>query len=297
MSINYLKLLTTGAALAATISFSQVLAESGLHAPVIAFFQAAGCAMLLFIADSSKDPYRFWPYAFVSSFLGYTLPMMLVLSALPHVGVGLSSLSYALPLLVTYSLNIMMDRHQLQWKKTLAVLTLTCGTGIYLGTSQHIEWQANSFWLIILLLSPISVGAANVFRGLYYPVSQSSTRIAFQTNLCSALVLAPGLFIQDLSALPNQPQLLLLLAALISVAALGQWFLFSLQRSASPVFVGQIGSVAMLFGGISGVLFFDEPLSVAQICGLTLILCGAVIFSQTKHSTLSRAIPTQRHTV
>lgn len=297
MSTNYLKLLATGGALAASISLSHILAEGGLQAHVIAFFQAAGCAILLFVADNIHSQFRFWPYAFISSLLGYTLPMMLVLTALPHVGVGLSSLSYALPLLVTYCLDVMMDKYQLHWQKTLAVLTLTCGTGIYLGTSQYVEWQVNGTWLIILLLSPISVGAANVFRGMYYPVSQSSTRIAFQTNLCSAAVLIPGLFTQDLSALSNQPQLLISLAALIGVAALGQWFLFSLQRTASPVFVGQIGSVAMLFGGLCGVLFFNEPLSISQVSGLMLILCGAIIFSRTQHVKPKPELLTQRSTI
>ena len=68
--------------------------------------------------------------------------------------------------------------------------------------------------------------------------------------------------------------------AFMVIAAKGQYLLFSLQKTASPIFIGQTGSISALCGGVLGFIVFRESYQFSTLLGSLLIVFGVAGFSR-----------------
>jgi len=143
--------------------------------------------------------------------------------------------------------------------------------------------KSNYTWGSAILLIPIVISMANIYRGRFWPQGVSVYMVALLTNLFSFV--SYGIFAAvQMPDLPNADYLggehILAIAMLMVLASVGQYLLFSLHTSSSAVFIGQTGSITTFFGGIFGFVFFGESYQVSTLIGSVLILVGVSKFSQ-----------------
>jgi drug/metabolite transporter (DMT)-like permease len=69
------------------------------------------------------------------------------------------------------------------------------------------------------------------------------------------------------------------------------WFYFWLQRVAGPVYLSQIGYVAAGFGVLFAVIFFGEPLALAVVLGLLMIVGGVLLVRARRAPAPKDAVP------
>lgn len=291
-SINSnMKLWLMGLFLALVVLIAKSVIDAGIHPIYVSFFQASGSALYLISTGAFKGVKltlvkRHFSFFVIASLLGFTIPQLIVFSSVNHVGVGIASLSYALPLIVTYLISLKMGLEPFNIKGLLFLLILVVGTFAYLFRSEYIlDFSGSWSWIILLSLSPISIGIANVYRSVKWPTDLPVLHVALLTNLFSAitylfliLILAPSFDITSSEKL----DVTLLLFILMLLSGTGQFLLFSLQKSVGPVFIGQTGSIVTLFGGVLGYVFYGDSYSIYTFIGSLFIFIGVFYYSKYK---------------
>ncbi len=279
--------------MAANITLSLILLRQlqavGLHPLHATLFQALGCAACIALVDRGavgrlvayRSSIR---YFVIASLLGFTIPRLVVSGAVSHTGVGLTTLAFTLPLVVTYVIALVMNVESFD-RKRLAFLSLTLiGALLYIST-RGATVHAESHWLYILMLAPIALGIGNIYRSVAWPGDLSPTTTALATALCS-LVTYGALAAVYPAATPwtfftNGSHLVLLLL-FMGIAGSSQLLLFHLQQSAGPVYIGQSGALVVLLGGVTGSIFFNEHYSLITLLGSVLIAAGVYTYCRSR---------------
>jgi len=283
----YFQLWSMGGLLAISVMLAKQLLMQGFHPIYLAGLQALG-SMLFLSAFGVKGLFGSlgskFRYYVLASILGFSAPQLLVLYAAEHLGASIIALSYAFPLFLTYLLSSFITKSKLTLKPMLYMLAAFVGSLIYLYKPDVLLFdQQQHSWLLLLVLVPLFLSLANVFRSQFWPVGVPVFHVALLTNLFSFfsyLLVAtyvrptlPMLHNIDISAYLNVGLLML-------VSAGGQYLLFSLQKNASPAFVGQTGSITTLLGGGLAYVFFAESYQLSTLFGSLLILLGVMGFSR-----------------
>ncbi|WP_194842658.1 EamA family transporter [Endozoicomonas sp. OPT23] len=304
---NILKLWGLGLTLAVIVSLSKALTTSGFHPMHIALLQAAGSVFVLgaFGLPNIKTTTRqHWRFFAIASLLGFTLPQMIVFSAAEKLGVGIASLTYALPLLITWLLSLAFKLETFRFKHLFVLLAAVSGTALYLyqadlfiNTALHTS--ETGFWLFILALVPVSLGVANIYRVQFWPARQPTLHVAIMTNLFSAMsyiVFMPVLGDQTLpsSEIMLSASSLGLILLVVILGGINQLLLFSLHRTAAPVFISQIGSVTTLCGGLLGFIVYQEMYTAQTLIASLIILISVTVFSRMKMAEKSSQPKQQR---
>lgn len=301
MLTNHLKLWSLGVMLAITVTLATLLIQEGFHPAVLSLVQAAGSVLILYLWQAPKLNHRslihvaslqhfvqisssvkkHWHYFFIASLLGFTIPNLIVLFSADAMGVGIASLAYALPIIFAYGVTVLIGDDKLHRYKVGTLAMISIGTLIYLYQPSLLKQGSVSWaWLVLLLIAPLSVGIANVYRGRYFPKEVPIPQVALLTNAFSVfsyLLLMPFTF--EIPMMISNEHVAILIG-LAGLGALSQLTLFSLQRTASPVFIGQIGSITALFGGLLGAMLFGEVIHFNTAIGAFIILLGIVSFSR-----------------
>ncbi len=296
---NFLKLWGLGLTLAVIVAMSKALTTSGFHPMHIALLQAASSSVILGffgLPDIRAALKRHWRYFVIASLLGFTLPQLIVFSTAQHLGVGIASLTYALPLLVTWLLSLALGLETFKVRHLLVLTVVVLGTVLFLlqpNTLSDSQWVTsdNALWLAVLVLVPLSLGMANIYRVQFWPASLPILHVAFMTNVFSTvsyLILLPALGEQSFSSIQLSGSSflnlngLLLMAMIAVLGGANQLLLFSLHRTAAPVFISQIGSVTTLCGGLLGFLVYQETYTTQTLLASLLILAGVMTYSRMK---------------
>ncbi len=284
---NYIKLWVMGCFLAVSVIMAKQLMQLGIHPIHIAMLQAIGSA--IFIASfglkglltSLKTNVSYYVWA---SLLGFTIPQLVVFYSVEHVGVGVVSLAYAFPLVLTYFLSTFLSNIKVQRKPVFFLSCAFAGSLLFLYKPDVMNInQEHRIWLLLLCAAPVVISFANIYRSSHWPKRVPTHHVALLTNVMSFL--SYGLFATFES--PDQPELsgigpkyYMFIFAFMLVASIGQYLLFSLQKTSTPAFVGQTGSITAFCGGILGFLVFDESYQMSTFIGSMLILFGVAKFSK-----------------
>lgn len=284
---NYLKLWAMGISLALSVVLAKYLISDSFHPIYVALLQSIGSVLFLSIFGLQglfaylRQHFSYYVFA---SLLGFTVPQLLVFHTVEHVGASVISLTYAFPLLITYLLSVTLFEERLMIKSVLFLLVAFLGTVLFLFKADFVEMEKSNYtWGSAILLIPIVISMANIYRGRFWPQGVSVYMVALLTNLFSFV--SYGIFAAvQMPDLPNADYLggehILAIAMLMVLASVGQYLLFSLHTSSSAVFIGQTGSITTFFGGIFGFVFFGESYQVSTLIGSVLILVGVSKFSQ-----------------
>lgn len=293
---NTLLLWLTGFSLAIVVLISKQAVQAGMHPIHFAFLQALGSFIFIFVFSAKKmvsisTIKKRFNYFLIASLLGFTLPQLIIFSAVSHVGVGIASLSYSLPLVVAYLISINMRLEFFERKKFLFLLMTVIGTIVYLFKSDYLPGLTeNNIWNYIIILVPISLGVANVYRTVKWPSEMTPSSIALIASLFSLVTyfFISILMQTDLSyVLTLDYSIIALLIVQMAFAGLGQLLLFKLQKSAGPVFIGQTGSIVTLFGGVLGYLVYHEIYAYNSLIGSILIIIGVHYYSKLKFANVA----------
>jgi len=286
---HFIMLWTMGLLFAVLILLSKQLLQGGMHPVHIAFSQAIGSALSIWVLNKCALPTleearRYLGYFATASLLGFTVPQLIALYAMPHTGVGLVTLSFALPLVVAYTISLAIRLEDFNVKRLVFIVLTVFGSVVYV--SSHLDlfsFDRSNPWNYLLLLSPLSIGVANIYRTVKWPKTMVTSHIALLTSVFTVITYAGLLFLPNVESsfeLFSSPALLTILVATMVLAGIGQLILFRLQKTTGPVFVGQTGSIVALTGGVLGFIFFGEPYTAVTLAGSLMIVVGVYRYSQ-----------------
>lgn len=285
---NVVMLWMMALALALVILISRKLMADGLHPLHMALIQAMGSFLSILVARQGMLPARAPLQAGIryfawASLLGFTLPNLIVFTAVPHTGVGLATLAHTMPLVVAYLIALGLRVESFHLRKLAFLAVTVAGAVLFAATRLGGDGLGLTPWHALLFLAPLSIGVANIYRSVSWPTGLRPTEVALATTFMatitfSALALllparTPADFFLD-------PHHLGLVSIFVVLAGLGQWLLFHLQDAAGPVFIGQTGALVALFGGVLGFVFFGEAYTLLTLLGSLLIILGVYQYCQ-----------------
>lgn len=279
---NVVMLWLMALALAVVILISRHLMAHGLHPLHMALIQALGSFVSILAVRrgalpataSVREHARYFGWA---SLLGFTLPNLFVFTAVPHTGVGLATLAHTMPLVVAYFIALSLRVESFHPGKMLFLAVTVAGALIFALTRLGGVDGGITPWHGLLFLAPLSIGIANIYRSMAWPVGLRPTEVALTTSFAATLsfaALALALPVQTPLAFFFDVQHLAVIGLFMGLAGLGQLLLFHLQEAAGPVFIGQTGALVALFGGVLGFVFFGERYTAMTLLGSLLIVYG-----------------------
>ena len=293
---NVVMLWLMALALAVVILISRHLMAHGLHPRHMALIQALGSFVSILAVrrgalpaiTSLRGNVRYFGWA---SLLGFTLPNLFVFTAVPHTGVGLAALAHTMPLVVAYIIALTLRVETFHVGKMLFLAITVAGAVLFALTRLGADSGGITPWHGLLFLAPISIGIANIYRSMAWPVGLRPTEVALTTTLVATLtfvLLALLLPVQTPLAFFFDAEHLALLVLFMGLAGLGQLLLFHLQDAAGPVFIGQTGALVALFGGVLGFVFFGETYTAVTFLGSLLIILGVYKYCRITAALASR---------
>lgn len=292
---NYLKLWIMGGLLSLSVIIAKQLIVAGIDPIYLAMLQATGSIVFLASFGTTgviENLRRNVSYYLLASTLGSTIPQLVVFYSVEYVGASVAALAYAFPLFITFFLSHLVSSSKVERKALIYMLGAFSGSLLYLYKPDVMLFDSNQMgWLFVLCLAPITLSIANIYRSRYWPADTPIYHLALLTNVFSFgsyLLLAAHTtpVLPDYSILSYSVYAAILVFMLI--AGIGQYLLFSLQKGATPSFVGQTGSITAFCGGALGFLFFQESYQLTTFLGSLLIIVGVAGFSRQQDLEHSR---------
>jgi len=214
----------------------------------------------------------------------FAIPNAIAFLAVPHVGAGFLSLSFAFPILLTYAIALGLGIEKIRRGRVMGMFAGLAG-GVVLSLSKLDIADGVFFWIVLAMMSPVLIAIANIYRTLRWPTGVSPVFLAALMLFGGAGALLPVVVWAEpdvAGILLSSTEILTLLLTEITIFSVLYVFYFVLQKIAGPVYLSQIGSVAAIVGTTVSVLFLGESLPAYFLVSAGLILGGTVLFQRSK---------------
>ncbi|WP_112664689.1 DMT family transporter [Microvirga flavescens] len=213
--------------------------------------------------------------------LSMGLPNFILFMVMPHLGVGLSSVVYTLPPILTLAFAVLLGMEKPGLRRSIGIALGFAGAAMIVSQRSNLPAPDLYGWMLLALTIPASVAAGNIFRTRFWPAGSSPLPLSAGTMLMGSawvllIIIVKGRT-EEILSLTATPLLALIQAALNAL----QFLMFMrLQKAAGPVYVSQVGYVATAFGLASGALVFGETYSPwIWIASITIVLGVLVVNS------------------
>eukprot|EP00903_Cladosiphon_okamuranus_P001470 g1468.t1 len=208
----------------------------------------------------------------------FIAPNMIAVVAAPKVGAGFVSLSFAFPLVLTYALAVLLRLERFQVLRGAGVLFGLAG-GVLLAVSGADLSVEASWWSTVALSIPVFLAVGNIYRTLRWPEGAKPVNLALGMMATGFLALAVFNVLAGVPVVPATWSFAAsgLLAAQIGIFAVQYGLYFRLQKTAGPVYLSQIGSVAAVVGLGLGYLIFGEVPNLAKLAAVASVGAGIVL--------------------
>ncbi|MBL8710683.1 MAG: DMT family transporter, partial [Rhodospirillaceae bacterium] len=216
-------------------------------------------------------------YYLVAGLLSYVIPNLLIYTAIPRLGAGLTAIYLTLSPIMTLTISILMGIKRPGWLG-FAGISLGCiGALTIILSKGEVGGGADFPWLLTALLIPLSLAGGNVYRTLDWPANGRPLVLAMGSNAAAALCLFIASLIWD-GAMPFGvlADSSLLTIGQIAVSALMFALFFRLQIVGGPVYLSQIGYVAAATSLVIGIVLLDERYAFLTWSGGLIIVAGVV---------------------
>ncbi len=284
---NNIKLWIMGSFLSLSVVIAKQLIMAGVHPIHLAMLQAAGSTIFLAFMGTkglTTSIRSKLSYYLIASLLGFTIPQLVVFHSVEYVGASVAALAYAFPLFITFLLSHLITRSEFKAKPFIYMVCAFLGSIVYLYKPDVLSFTREQLiWLVLLSLAPFTISIANIYRSREWPKRVPVYQVALLTNAFSLFTYA---FFAAYK-MPDLPDVnsfgflnTVFVLAFMVIAAKGQYLLFSLQKTASPMFIGQTGSITALCGGVLGFIVFKESYQFSTLLGSLLIVFGVAGFSR-----------------
>ncbi|MBK7522572.1 MAG: DMT family transporter [Gammaproteobacteria bacterium] len=280
-----LSLLSGGALLGLSTNLAKLASEAYL--PPLAFLCWAiiGAALVLMVVAALRRELpsvsiRALEYYAVSALVGVAGPNLIFLSAVPHVGAGFVALIISLPPLLTYIGALALKMECFQAVRAAGVVAALVGAGI-LAAEKLSTPDADSFWVIFVLVGPVLLAIGNLYRTLRWPKGVSADALAPGILVAAAMMLLGAGFLPGFSlAVPMDQSLSFILIAVQALVFAGMFLLLLLlQKAGGPVFLSLLGSVGALVGVPVAIFLQGETPPEGLFLGATLIAVGVTMLT------------------
>ncbi|WP_082836956.1 DMT family transporter [Labrenzia sp. OB1] len=208
----------------------------------------------------------------------FVVPNMIAVVAASKVGVGFVSLSYAFPLVLTYAFAVLLRLERLQLMRGAGVLAGLGGAVLLAGSGSKLSLEA-SWWSLFALTIPVFLAVGNIYRTLKWPKGVGPVDLAVGMMATGFVGLAAFNAAMGTPVAPVSwtTGAIVLLAAQIAIFTLQYGLYFRLQKTAGPVYLSQIGSVAAVTGLGLGYLVFAEVPDIAKLAAVASVGVGIVL--------------------
>ncbi|WP_375757219.1 DMT family transporter [Corallococcus exercitus] len=273
-----LLLIATGVLLGSMLPMSRVARAEGWSPLAFAFWPALGSGLALAFAgargsSAAPEARPVLTYSLIAGVLSVAVPNSVTFIVMQSVGTSVTSLVYTLPPLFTYAFawGLGIERYR---PLRLAGIVVGLGGAALLVLGRGMAGGSGSaWWLALALCTPISIAAGNVYRKLRMPKGAPASLLAGGMLLGGALALLPLLVANGGLTRPGMAGWTVILAQCV-FTSLGYRVYFHFQRVADPVYFSQFGYVVSATGVLSGLLFFNEHLTLPMLLAIGVILAG-----------------------
>jgi len=276
-------LATVGGLLGLNFPLGKLAAAAGVPAVLWAALIATSAATVLgTIALARRTamplPPRVLRYFVVTAAISYALPNALLLSAIPHLGSGLTAVFYTLSPALTVLIAALARLSRPARLELLGIAFGFVGALLVASGRGEVGRPAAIGWIVAGLLIPVSLACGNVYRTLDWPEEADPLWLAVGSNLAAAVLLlgwAAGT--GELALLPRLAEVpWAVLVQCISSPVMFVLF-FRLQRHGGPVTLSQIGTVAAAVGVAIGAAVLGERYPAVVWTGVAVIAVGLAL--------------------
>lgn len=275
-------LLAAGLLLAVSTNLAKVAQGIGFTPLAYLTWSLAGAALLLTLVSyirgqTARVNRRSVEYFVVSGFLGVAGSNLIFFNAVTHLGVSFVALMVSLPPLLTYVGALLLRMETFCWWRATGVLLALVGTA-YLVVRKWAAPDADSVWILLTLIGPVLLSAANLYRTRRWPPGATPESLAPGMLLGAIAILLLVSLVPGCSlGIPTDSAYAEPLIATQAVVFAGQFLLlFVLQKAGGPVFLSLMGGVSAVFGVPIAMFLLAEPALPAILPSGALIAAGIV---------------------
>lgn len=273
-----LLLIATGMLLGSMLPMSRVARAEGWSPLEFAFWPALGSGLVLAFAGSrsvtgTPEARPVLLYSLIAGVLSVAVPNSVTFIVMQSVGTSVTSLVYTLPPLFTYAFAWGLGIERYRPLRLAGIVVGLVGAAILVLGRNSAPGTGSSWWLALALCTPISIAAGNVYRKLRMPKGVPASLLAGGMLLGGALALLPLLLMNGGLPRPGLAGWSVILAQCF-FTSLGYRVYFHFQKVADPVYFSQFGYVVSATGVLSGLLFFNEHLTLPMLLSIGVILAG-----------------------
>ena len=269
-------LVGTGVLFGLGIPLSQLGAQHGVDVVAFALWPTVAAALGLaalgwFRHGPPKINSRLVRFGLLAGTFGHAVPASAGYWLARETGASFAALAYTMPPVLTLAISLLLRLEQPAAHRIGAVALGLAGA-LLLVIGRGAAYEVELLALAILLLIPLSIAGANIYRARHLPSGVPAEWLAALMLLSSASVLAASSSLQGSLALPLRIDALIW-PALQAVAMMAGYLLFfALQRKAEPVTVSFVGYVSMTTGIAVAAIGFGEHLPAIVWPALALIV-------------------------
>jgi drug/metabolite transporter (DMT)-like permease len=213
---------------------------------------------------------RLLRFGLLAGTLGHAVPASAGYWLAREAGAGFAALAYTLPPALTLALSVLL-RLEAPVARRIGAVALGVAGALLLVAGRGAALDVKPIAIAALLLIPLSIAGANVYRSVNLPKTVPAEWLAALMLGSSASVLAASGVLNGSLALPMRADALIW-PALQAAAMVGAYLLFfALQRRAEPVISSFVGYVSMLTGTAVAAVGFGERVSAIAWPALALI--------------------------
>lgn len=276
-------LAAVGGLLGLNFPLGKMAAAAGVPAVLWAAVIAGSAAIVLgsiALARGTPMPMRagVLRYFAITALISYALPNALLLSAIPHLGSGLTAVFYTLSPALTVLLAAVARLSRPARLELLGIAFGFVGALLVASGRGEVGRPAAIGWIVAGLLIPVSLACGNVYRTLDWPKDAEPLWLAAGSNLAAlAMLLAWAGLVGDLPALPRLAEVPWAVLAQALASPVMFVLFFRLQRFGGPVTLSQIGTVAAAVGVAIGAAVLGERYPGVVWAGVTVIAVGLAL--------------------
>jgi drug/metabolite transporter (DMT)-like permease len=291
-------LLGAGVLFGLGLPLSQLGARHGIDLAAFALWPtlvaALGLATLGWLRHGPlKIDARLLKFGLLAGTFGHAVPASAGYWLARETGAAFAALAYTLPPVLTLGLSLLLRLEQPVARRVGAVALGLAGA-LLLVAGHGAALDVGLLAIAILLLIPLSIAAANVYRGRHLPKAVPAEWLAALMLFSSAAVLAASSSLHGSLAVPLRLDAIVWPALQAIAMIAGYLLFFALQRKAEPVTVSFVGYVSMTTGTAVGAIGFGEGLSAVVWPALALIVGSMWLLKRPASGTpLAESTPMQ----
>lgn len=276
---SLLLLIVVGTMVAVILCIGKIAQENGMPPLRLTFWMVFGAGLLLIPSTLSsirkeRITLKHIQYGLIAGGLSNAFPIVILMYAIPHIGSGMASIFYAFPPLFTYFLSALFKLEKFNSKRIFGLLLGLIGGLVIL-------WPPGSpsinIWMMIAMLAPLFLSCANIYRTLAWPPNAQPMVLACLIMFGAAVILLPMTIIIDglYTYFPDINEVGTWSIAGVTITMAIMYSLnMKLQKVAGPVYLSQVGYIAIPVGFLISAYIFSEKWPMSTWGALILIGLG-----------------------